>query len=315
MRFGYEPADEWDDGLGLDAAGGSQADGGSAGSFAGADGSGDSSVDASATSVTSSGGTTSTDAAAASGTGGATSTDASGGSGSGSGSGSDSGSGSGGATSSDAGGASGAGGVTSTTTSATGGMTSTGAGGATSTGAGGATSTGAGGATSTDGTTSSTTGGGDACTPGGTQVYLASFATDLEGFSVTGSGGPALTWNGSVGNPELGAMELDASGGGAMQVRSQTVPGDLTGRVMSANVYVEGASSVDIMLYAQSGEQAKWADGGTITAAPGQWYCLALDLDNPVTASGLFDPADVRVVGIDVQRSGAFSVYIDQFAY
>ncbi|HEY6729322.1 MAG TPA: hypothetical protein VI197_35170 [Polyangiaceae bacterium] len=307
MRFGYEPADEWDDGLGLDAAGGSQADGGSAGSFAGADGSGDSSVDASATSVTSSGGTTSTDAAAASGTGGATSTDASGGSGSGSGSGSDSGSGSGGATSSDAGGASGAGGVTSTTTSATGGMTST--------GAGGATSTGAGGATSTDGTTSSTTGGGDACTPGGTQVYLASFATDLEGFSVTGSGGPALTWNGSVGNPELGAMELDASGGGAMQVRSQTVPGDLTGRVMSANVYVEGASSVDIMLYAQSGEQAKWADGGTITAAPGQWYCLALDLDNPVTASGLFDPADVRVVGIDVQRSGAFSVYIDQFAY
>jgi len=149
----------------------------------------------------------------------------------------------------------------------------------------------------------------------GTQRYVASFATDLEGFVVTGAGGPMLTWDGSMGNPDLGSMRLEASGGGAMQVRNLAPPGDLTGRVMSVNVLVQGGTSVDILLYAQSGPTAKWADGGGVRATTGQWYCLTLDLDDPVTTSAMFDPTDVRVVGVDIQGSGVVAAYIDQFAY
>lgn len=281
MRFGYEPADELDDSVALAGVGGSLGDGGSMGSFAGAEGSGESTA----------GGGTSTDTAGATTTGGAASTDA------------------GGATSTDAGGA---------TNTDAGGATSTGTGGAAGTaavsGAGGATTTG--GATSTStATTSATTGGGDACAAAGTTVYLASFDVDLEGFVVTGAGSPSFDWTGSVGNPELGAVVLDASSGGAMQVRNLTPPGDLSGRVMSVNVYVESGTGVQLILFAESGATGKWADGGKIQATTGQWYCLTLDLDNPPTESAGFDPTDVRIVGVDVQGSGGVVAYFDQFAY
>ena len=359
MRFGYEPADELDDSVGLDGGrGGTLSNGGSAGSFAGADGSSDSardtsiasggaggtttnasaastdaaggssgsggmtstdsggatntttatSTDSSGTTNTDGGGTTSTDSDGTTSTdsGGTTSTD--GANTGGAGTGGSGGTGTGGTGSGGSGG-------TGTGGTSTGGAGGTGTGG-TGTGGSGGTGTGGSGGTGTGGATSSaTTGGGGACTPTGTADYLASFDADLEGFALTGSGGPTLTWNGTVGSPDLGALELNASSGGAMQVRNLTPPGDLTGRIMSVNVYVEAGTGVDVILYVQSGSPAKWADGGTITATVGQWYCLTLDLDNPVTTSASFDPTDVRVVGVDIQGSGDVQVYIDQFAY
>jgi len=333
MRFGYEPADELDDGLAVDGgSGGTLGDGGTAGdggggSFAGADGSSDSPAGSSVTSGgaggaagSDSGGATSTTAATSSDGGGATSTggttgtDAATSSG-GAGTGSTATTGTGGSGGTSTGGTSttGTGGSGGTST---GGTTAAGTGGGATTGTGGGATTGTGGGTSTTGsaTTSATTGGG-ACAPAGTADYLGSFDADLEGFVVSGSGGPTLTWTGAVGDPDLGAMELNASSGGAMQVRNVTPPGDLSGRIMSANVYVAAGTAVDIILYVQSGSPAKWADGGTVTATVGQWYCLTLDLDNPVTTSASFDPTDVRVVGLDIQGSGDVQVYIDQFAY
>ncbi|HEU5073173.1 MAG TPA: hypothetical protein VFU02_03355 [Polyangiaceae bacterium] len=303
-RYGYEPVAE--DGLGPDGAGGSLGIGGSIG-FAGADGSGGFATDTSGTEATGTGGTeadtsaASTDATGGtSGTGGTASTDTGG----------STGTDTGGVTNTDAGGAAGTGATVGSGGSGTGGATSTSSGGATSTSSGGATSTSAGGTATTG-----TTGGGDACAPAGTQDYIASFAMDLEGFGVTGSNGPSLTWTGLVGNPELGALELNASGGGVMQVRNTTPPGDLSGRVMSANVYVESEAPVEIMLYVRTGATGKWADGGAIAPPVGVWTCLTLDLDDPVTQSVGHDPTDVRVAGVDIQGSGDYRVYIDQFAY
>jgi len=118
-----------------------------------------------------------------------------------------------------------------------------------------------------------------------------------------------------VGNPELGVLELNASSGGAMQIKNLTARGDLSGRVMSVNVFVEVGASIDIMLYAQTGTPLRWADGGVITATPGQWHCLVLDFDAPVTVSANWDATDVNVIGVDIQGSGGIRVYIDQFVY
>lgn len=311
MRFGYDPVDESDDSLSPDPAGGSLGDGGNTGSFSDVAASGGSSADGSgASNVTGFGGAASTDVGGAFGSGAATTTD----SGATSAGAATSTTAYGGGSVGEASGMS-AGGIEGLSAAAnTGAGGEGGVGGATSTTAGG--TGGAGGATTTSASEgSSTTGGGDACAVTGTQRYVASFATDLEGFVVTGAGGPMLTWDGSMGNPDLGLMRLEASGGGAMQVRNLAPPGDLTGRVMSVNVLVQGGTSVDILLYAQSGPTAKWADGGGVRATTGQWYCLTLDLDDPVTTSAMFDPTDVRVVGVDIQGSGVVAAYIDQFAY
>ena len=118
-----------------------------------------------------------------------------------------------------------------------------------------------------------------------------------------------------MGNPELGVLELNASSGGAMQIKNLSPPGNASGLVMSVNVFVEVGASVEIMLYAQTGTPLRWADGGTIIPTPGQWYCLVLDFDAPVTTSGNWDPTDVQVIGVDIQGSGDLRVYLDQFVY
>lgn len=100
-----------------------------------------------------------------------------------------------------------------------------------------------------------------------------------------------------------------------MQIKNLNPPSNASGLVMSVNVFVELGASVDIMLYAQSGNPLRWADGGAITATPGQWHCLVLDFDAPVTTSGNWDPSDVKVIGVDIQGSGGIRVYLDQFAY
>jgi hypothetical protein len=63
------------------------------------------------------------------------------------------------------------------------------------------------------------------------------------------------------------------------------------------------------------GARLTWADGGQVAPAPGQWTCLALDVDNPVFVKQQYDPTDAQIVGVELLGSGVCRVYIDQVAY
>jgi hypothetical protein len=70
-----------------------------------------------------------------------------------------------------------------------------------------------------------------------------------------------------------------------------------------------------VKLFVQTGTRQVWADGGLVTALPGQWTCLALNIDNPVFSRQQFDPTDVQIVGLEIQASGQSRLYIDEVAY
>ena len=221
-------------------------------------------------------------------------------------------SGTGGASSTDS--ATNAGSSTASSTTGNSGSTSTDSATSSSTAS---SSTGSGGSTTSDSTSSaSPTAGSQSCANTGTPTYLESFASDVAGFQVAGSGSQTLTHTSAWGNPELGALDYTNGGGGKGQAINRNAPGDLSGHFVSAYVYVEAPSAVNIEVFVQTGGNNAWGSSGVVAVPPGQWTCLVLDIDNPLGATASFDPTDVRTFGVQVQglNSGNHA-YIDQVAY
>jgi hypothetical protein len=212
-----------------------------------------------------------------------------------------------------------------------GGVAGTGAGGVAGTGAGGAAGTGAGGA----GTTGSAGQGGNvapsdasadavtppndasgppaSCSQAGSPTMAWSFDASVQGWELSGAG--TFVWNGTVGSPSLGALEVDWSNGPAIQVRLVQALGNLSGRIVTARVWLDTGGSVSARIFVQTGTKSVWADSGYVTLNQGQWNCLALDIDNPVFSRQQYDPTNVQVLGVDMQASGTSRVYIDSIAY
>lgn len=201
------------------------------------------------------------------------------------------------------------------TTSGTGGGVGTGgaATGASSTGAS-STTTGAG-ATSASG--GATTGGfaNDACSGAGTETVVLTYASDLEGFVIL-SGNATVTHSSTFGSPDPGAMEVMTSSNRAIILAHDESPAvDMTGRTLSANVFIQSGSTVQVWLYVQTGSNSAWTDSQYLSLASGVWNCITMDMSNPDNPHPEFDPADVRAWGIRITSNGGFEVYVDQFAY
>src|SRR5262245_65071805 len=107
------------------------------------------------------------------------------------------------------------------------------AGGASAGGAGGALGTGGitgtAGTTGIDGAAPNTT-----CNQAGTPTQVWSFDTDLQSWELSGSG--SMVWTGAVGDPGLGAIQVDWNAGTTTHPRLVQALGDLRGRIITARV-------------------------------------------------------------------------------
>jgi hypothetical protein len=176
-------------------------------------------------------------------------------------------------------------------------------------GSGGASGAGGGGV---DGSGSDGAGGGATCGQAGAPTQVWSFDTTVEGWELSGTG--TFGWTGTDGDPSVGALQVDWSSG-TVHPRLVQALGNLTGKIITMNVRVDAGSGVTAKLFVQTSSRLDWADGGLQAPTPGQWTCLALDLDNPVFAKQMYDPTDVQIVGLELDGMGSDSVLIDQVAY
>jgi hypothetical protein len=191
-----------------------------------------------------------------------------------------------------------------------------GGGGASSTGVGGAI--GAGGATGAGGAIGSGGAGVDggppaSCSQASTPTRAWSFDADLQSWELSGPG--TMAWTGAAGDPALGSLQVDWVSGTLTHPRLVQSLGDLSGRILTAEVWLDSGAGATAKLFAQTGTRSVWADGGVVTPTVGRWTCLALDLDNPVFSHQQYDPTQVAIVGFELDCPGTCRVYLDQVAY
>jgi hypothetical protein len=91
--------------------------------------------------------------------------------------------------------------------------------------------------------------------------------------------------------------------------------GDLSGRILTAEVWLDSGAGATVKLFVQTGTHLSWADGGVVTPTVGQWTCLALDVNNPVFSKAQYDPTAVNIVGFELLCSSTCRIYLDQVAY
>jgi len=145
---------------------------------------------------------------------------------------------------------------------------------------------------------------------------LWSFDADLEGWELSGTGGGTLAWSASEGLPGMGALEFQASSSAPSQVRRASPFLDLGGRLLSANVMLASGSGVRAKLFVHSGDPLNWADGGSVALRRGEWQCITLNVDHPVSPGGAHDPSNVHHLGLDFRGgTGSVRVLVDRVAY
>lgn len=142
-----------------------------------------------------------------------------------------------------------------------------------------------------------------------------SFDVDSEGWFLDSrdSNDGSLDWSASVGSPNLGALQVDTTLQQLPKVEESL--GDLRGAVVVTRVLVESGNGVSVKLFAQSGVNHYWADGGAVLPAIGEWTCLSLDVDSPDFKTQQFDSSDVVSVGVQVSATSPALVYIDQVGF
>lgn len=191
---------------------------------------------------------------------------------------------------------------------------STGMGGASATGGtlssgGTGNSSGSGGTQTMGGATS----GGSDCqgTLGSTMVF--SFDAGVEGWALSpyDENDGTLMWTGATGNPDAGALLSETIS--LQYPKSEQAYGDLTGKVITARIYLESGSAV-VRVFAQSA-QSRWADGGGYTAVAGEWICASLDVSNPVSAHTAFDPQTIWAIGVQVVTDEPSRLSIDDVRF
>jgi len=149
----------------------------------------------------------------------------------------------------------------------------------------------------------------------GTEQVVSGFDSSPAGVQARGPGNPTLSWTGSVGSPELGALEfLDPSGAGG-EVFYNGPLGDLSARGVSLNVQFVSGAGVRARMFAESGATRRRAWGPYTNPALAQWDCAHIDPSAPASAESGFDAADIVGLGIELLGTGSLRVYIDQIAY
>jgi hypothetical protein len=87
--------------------------------------------------------------------------------------------------------------------------------------------------------------------------------------------------------------------------------GDLTGRTVSAWVWLESGPSPDLQVFAQTGTQYDWGDNGTVQLRPQTWTCVSLAISTPYYNQPSYDPTDVVTTGFLFLGLASFAVYVD----
>jgi len=156
---------------------------------------------------------------------------------------------------------------------------------------------------------------GGVCQLLGTEQVVSGFDSSPAGVQARGPGNPTLSWTGSVGNPELGALDfLDPSGAGGEVFYNGPI-GDLSARGVSLNVQFVSGAGVRARMFAESGATRRRARGPYTNPALAQWDCAHIDPSAPASAESGFDAADIVGLGIELVGTGSLRVYLDQIAY
>lgn len=159
-----------------------------------------------------------------------------------------------------------------------------------------------------------------ACNPDDVTLYAWTFDSTLEIWTMSLDTGvtASFVWTGSAGYPALGAASVQISpladdagtpNGGWIEYPHSF--GDLTGRTVSAWVWLESGTSPYLQVFAKTGAQYVWGDNGTVQLRPKVWTCVSLPVSTPYYNQPGYDPSDVVTIGYLFLGSTPFTVYLD----
>jgi hypothetical protein len=159
-----------------------------------------------------------------------------------------------------------------------------------------------------------------ACSGNQATLYSWTFDSGTQGWALALDTGvmATLEWTASVGQPSLGALEVSITpkedDGGTVNGGWLKYPhafGDLSGRTVSAWVWLESGESPNLKVFAQTGTQYVWSDNGTVHLRPRTWTCVSLPISTPSYDQPDYDPTDVVNIGFELLGSTSFQVQID----
>jgi hypothetical protein len=159
-----------------------------------------------------------------------------------------------------------------------------------------------------------------ACSGNGETVDDWTFDSDVEGWALALDTDVVATlgWTGSTGHPSLGALQVEVKpsqhDGGAANggwLKHSDAYGDLSGRTVSAWVWLESGETPNLKVFAQTGTQYVWSDNGTVHLRPKTWTCVSLPISTPSYNQPGYDPTDVVDIGFELLGSSSFEVYVD----
>ena len=164
------------------------------------------------------------------------------------------------------------------------------------------------------------------CTGSPSVVREWTFDSDVQGWTLALNPGVqgGVVWTGSTGNPSPGALEVDVTsvspdGGtanGAWARYNATPVGDLSGRTISAWVWLDRGPSPRFKVFVQTGAQYSWADDGVVPPlSPRTWTCVEMAVSNPSYNQPDYDPTSVVVIGFEMLGSAPFRVFLDTVRY
>ncbi len=162
------------------------------------------------------------------------------------------------------------------------------------------------------------------CTSTQTVIGQWTFDSDIQGWALsmdTGVQGD-LTWTSGLGDPSPGALEVhvtrgsgDAASSNGAWLQYDTALGNLSGRTVSAWVWLDSGPTPHFKLYVQTGSQYVWADNGTVYLTPHTWTCVSLPVSSPSYNGDNYDPTSVVRLGFEMLDSEPFRLYVDSVRY
>lgn len=162
-----------------------------------------------------------------------------------------------------------------------------------------------------------------ACTGGETTIDDWTFDSDVEDWALSLDTGvkASFAWTDSTGYPSSGAVEVnitpeqnDAGSPNGGWIQYSHAFGDLSGRTVSAWVWLESGTSPALQFFAKTGTQYVWGDNGTVRLQPQTWTCVSLPISTPYYSQPGYDPTDVVTIGFLFLGTASFVVYVDTVA-
>jgi hypothetical protein len=159
-------------------------------------------------------------------------------------------------------------------------------------------------------------------TAGASAVKQWTFDATTEGWAVLDGTGTTVTWVNA--GPTPGALEVDGlpvigdAASSQSHIGVDELPGvDLSGRTLSALLWLDSGTSPTIKLFVQTGPLYTWADGGSIVLPLRTWTCASLNVSAPsyTSQNGVYDPTDVVRIGFELDETAPYRLYIDSVSY